>query len=506
MRKKSGLALAMALLMLLCLALPAPAERLRSPAKPGKQRLRALLIGCDYFVSQPDTWPAAENNLRLLADTLQTDNRHYSLIRSISGTISTVDAFRDAVRSAFSGARAEDVSLLYISTHGIFDEGASNLSAALLLSDGLREERLSVTALETILDEIPGKKLVILDACNSGAFIGKGLSGGAAQTPFCGPDYKILCSAGGSEASWYYRNSADSNVNSASYFATVLADGLGGKGDHGADANQDGRITLSEIYAYVYDNYAASTPQVYPQQDTDFTVYQYDPQPLAAPDKAVTDITFENTLLTAGESTLSFSFTVQRQVTLYYQLVYHENGAWQFGAAQLFQDQEQTDGTVLPGRKTRTLALDTGEADAYGYAMLQLITKENGKTVWQGARLLCVQPAAGEVHLSVITAPAFAPQKGQELCILAQHNVPCALSVSILDADGKTVRRLSYALPSRPQQLSPAASTFYWDGKTALGEWAPPGRYTVLVKARLGEIEYAGESRPFEVTTGAPNR
>ena len=43
MRKKSGLALAMALLMLLCLALPAPAERLHSPAKPGKQRLRALL-------------------------------------------------------------------------------------------------------------------------------------------------------------------------------------------------------------------------------------------------------------------------------------------------------------------------------------------------------------------------------------------------------------------------------------------------------------------------------
>ena len=78
--------------------------------------------------------------------------------------------------------------------------------------------------------------------------------------------------------------------------------------------------------------------------------------------------------------------------------------------------------------------------------------------------------------------------------------------MSILDADGKTVRRLSYALPSRPQQLSPAASTFYWDGKTASGEWAPPGRYTVLVKARLGEIEYAGESRPFEVTTGAPNR
>ncbi|MBR1585112.1 MAG: hypothetical protein IJ662_06195 [Clostridia bacterium] len=486
--------------LMLCALLPLIGWGEEGPAaQEDRIALRALLVGCDHFQSQPDTWPAASRNVEMLSEALMRDERDYALIRSYADGLSSVEQLYLAVLEAFGDAQEGDVSLLYIGTHGVFDEGGSNAGAALILSDGEGEELLYAPMLEDILDAIPGQKVVILDACNSGAFIGKGLSGGADRIFFSGPDYKVLCSAGGSEASWYFQSTQETSAAGASYFATVLADGLGSGGDFAADVNADGRITLKEVYAYLTENYAASTPQVYPQNDGDFVLFAYDADAERAIGKAVTDITFEDTLLTAGESSVAFSLTVRRQVELYYQIVYHENGAWQFEQAQHFLDGEQPDGTVLPGRKIRTLALNTVGEDAYGYAIIQLITLEEGRPVLQGARLLCVQPDVGPVSLNVATDPAFVPGLGQELCILAQHDVPCGLTVNILDADGQLVRRLAYETPSRPQQLSPNASSFYWDGRSNGGDMAPPGLYTVQLRVRLGDSLYVRESAPVEL-------
>lgn len=463
--------------------------------------LRALLIGCDRFLSKEDTWPAAENNLRILSDALAMDERGYALIRSLSGVIATREAFQNAVLSTFQNAKENDVSLLYISTHGVFEDGISTAEAALLLSDGKTEERLDAPFLQQVLDQVPGVKVVILDACNSGAMIGKGLSGGADRIFLSGKDYKVLCSAGGSEASWYFQHGTQEAVGGASYFATVLSCGLGLKGDYGADRNADGKITLREAGDYLLQNYAASTPQVYPEDDRDFVLFSYDPLRVSPVEQAVTDITFEETLLTAGECQVTFSFTVQRQVELYYQIVYHQDGLWQFDSAQHFLDGEQADGTVLPGRKQRTLSLDTGGSDAYGYAIVQLITLENGRPEFQGARLICVRPDNGEIQLNVLTGASFVPELGQELAILVQHDRPCGLTVNILDENGMLVRRLCYDSPSRPQQLIPAGSTFYWDGKTNSGEWAAEGTYTVQVKTRLNSRVVTCESAPFSLFT-----
>ena len=482
--------------LILIFSVPAFAEEPASAEPP--VRLRAVLIGCDHFLSQPDTWPAAETNLRLLSDTLSADTRRYALIRAYSSSLSSPEAFEEAVLSSFQNAEARDISVLYISTHGLFGEGESTDQAALLLSDGEQEARLDAATLQRVLDQIPGTKLVILDACNAGAVIGKGVSGGAEHAYLTGPDYKVLCSAGGSEASWYFQGGTEPTVTGASYFATVLCSGLGLQGDFGADLNADGQITLTELYRFLRDNYAASTPQVYPQTDGDFPVLCYDPDLPRSISKAITDITFEDTLLTAGESAVSFSFTVQRQAELYYQIIYHQNGAWQFDQAQHFLDGEQADGSILPGRKLRTLSLNTGN-DAYGYAMIQLITLENGSPVFQGARLLCVRPSEGSVALHVETAPAFSPDALEELSIFVQHNVPCGLTVSILNEAGKTVRRLAYEEPTRPQHLTPSGSSFFWDGRLASGETAPAGLYTVQVKTRLNGETFLAESAPFEL-------
>ncbi len=474
------------------------AEELPSGSIPSSARLRALLIGCDHFLTQQDTWPAAESNLHLLSDALSADSRRYDLIRSYSGSLATVEAFEDAVLNAFQSAGRQDISLLYISTHGVFEQNDEQSRAGLLLSDGEQETLLDAPSLQRILDQVPGIKIVILDACNAGAVIGKGVSVQDRQPFLTGPDYKVLCSAGGSEASWYFQGGTEPTVTGASYFATVLANGLGGQGDFAADQNADGQITFAEAYSFLRDNYAASAPQVYPQNADDFVFFAYDPELPRPIQKAVTDITFEDTLLTAGQSEVSFSFTVQRQAELYYQIIYHQDGAWQFDQAQHFLDGEQADGSVLPGRKMRTLSLNTG-ADAFGYAMIQLITLEEDRPVFQGARLLCVQPASGSVTLNVLTDPSFDPSAGCELPILVQHDVPCGLTVNVQNADAVTVRRLAYEAPTRPQQLSPAASDFYWDGRTNRGEPAPGGEYTVQIKVRLGTETFTCRSEPFQL-------
>ena len=472
-----------ALLLVLCCS-PARSAEYGSSPEEEPPKLRALLIGCDHFLTQEDTWPAAEHNIRLLSDTLINDQRRYALIRSYSSAIASVDAFEEAVLSTFRSARDQDISLLYISTHGVYSETGGTAESGLILSDGQEEALLTAPELERVLAQLPGVKMVILDACNSGAVIGKGLSAGGDKTFLSGPAFKVLCSAGGSEASWYFHTGSSAEAAGASYFASVLSSGLGMQGDYAADQNDDGDITLWEAYAYLLDNYAASTTQAYPQNDGNFVLFSYDPATPRRVTKAVTGLSFDETLLTAGDTEVSFSFTVQKQAELYYQIIYHRDGAWQFDQAQHFLDGEQADGTVLPGRKTRVLSLETA-SDASGYAIVQLITLEDGVPVFQGARLLCVQPASGETAVSVYTAPAFCPDAWEELPILVRHDVPCGLTVNILNEDGRTVRRLAYETPSRPQQLSPAGSTFYWDGRQTDGSPAPAGTYSVQAKIRL---------------------
>ncbi len=130
-------------------------------AEPPK--LRALLIGCDHFLTQEDTWPAAEHNIRLLSDTLINDRRRYALIRSYSSAIASVDAFEEAVLNAFRSAGDKDISLLYISTHGVYSETGGPAESGLILSDGLEEALLTASALERILSQLPGTKMIILN-------------------------------------------------------------------------------------------------------------------------------------------------------------------------------------------------------------------------------------------------------------------------------------------------------------------------------------------------------
>ena len=499
-----------ALLLLLssCVVLPAREAGAAAPIGPDAVTRRALYVANDYFLSQEDTWPSSGNNVRAVARALGGGTMDFAK-EETENSLSSVAGLTQAIFDTFGEADDNDVSYFYISTHGIYDAAQPNLEAGLLLSDGVEEETITARQLEEAFSAISGTKVLIIDACNSGAFIGKGLSGGATEAAFLGPEYKVLTSAGGSEESWYW-SSVDKKpglVQGASYFSSVLSDGLGFHGEYGADLNRDGQITLAECYKYLLENHSASTPQSYPQED-DFVLFTYDAssqQSQRGPeDGIISGITFYDTVLDIRQSTVSFEFTAAKPVQMAYQLVYYRDGKWQFTSAELKYDDQEVGGdfgdqrgAISAGRKLRTLTLAPQGEDTYGYVMIQLVTLEDGRATVHGSRVLCVPPIGGDPELSVKTDTAFDPASGRELSILVNHKYPCLLSVSIVDESGKTVRRLSSYQPTRPQKLTPAGSFFYWNGKLANGSPAAPGKYTVKVTAHIGDAPYEAVSEPF---------
>ena len=73
----------------------------------------------------------------------------------------TADGIKNAVAAAFAGAGENDISLFYYSGHG-------NIDGSLLGSD---LQGLTPAELRACLDTIPGRKVVIVDACYSGTLI-----------------------------------------------------------------------------------------------------------------------------------------------------------------------------------------------------------------------------------------------------------------------------------------------------------------------------------------------
>ena len=186
---------------------------------------------------------------------------------------------------------------------------------------------------------------------------------------------------------------------------------------------------------------------------------------------------------------------------MYYQLIYYHQGKWDFENAQMISDSALEGGNVTPGRKMRTLSLETEQMDTAGYVMLLLITKEDERLQMQASHLLCVQPAEGEIALSAYAGKAFYPEMGEEINIVIRHDLPCSLSVSIVDGENRVVQRIAYSQTTRPQPFP--GSTFSWDGRMQDGTWAPAGEYTVRVETRTGGVRQKVFSEPFTLHRGS---
>lgn len=74
-----------------------------------------------------------------------------------------------AIQDTFASATANDISLFYFAGHGT-NATSTSFHGALM---GTGSTYLTVARLKTVLDQIPGKKVLIIDSCHSGQLIGK---------------------------------------------------------------------------------------------------------------------------------------------------------------------------------------------------------------------------------------------------------------------------------------------------------------------------------------------
>lgn len=475
------------------------------PPQVGNGRTnRALLVGCDRFLSQPATTPSSFNNVRRMQEALSAGTLVFDALVTRPEGMSTTGDLAAAILDAFSDADEDDVSYFYLSTHGLWEEGMSSGQMTLLLSDGHRETAVSAHMLRTMFDQIPGSKVLIIDACHAGAMLGKGVSDQLANV-FQGRDYTVICSSGGSEKSWFWSGDIDGErLAGAGYFSGALVRAISGEGSYAADDNRDGDITLTELKRYLTDHHGASTVRTYPESsDTALFTYDVSTYNGTSRDALIEGICFESDVLTADDPTAYFSFNVVSRVQVAYQLVYHRGGRWDFDNAQIIYDNNgdfasypKAGRTLSLGMKERAITISREDAGSSGYVLLQLLTIERGIPSVASSRVLCVPPDQGNPQLSVSAPSLFAPEDMEELTFTVQHLFPCELTITIEDVDGKTVRRLASRHATRPEQLDPMGSSFTWDGRLNSGEFAPEGMYRIRVKAYVNGEKYEYVSDP----------
>ena len=498
LRRTLGLWLTVSLLSA-CFAFPPQ----QAAAQQGARVNRALLIGVDDFVSRPSTFPSSTNNVFAMQEALQAGNVPFETIMIPETHVTDAPSLAELINQTFCCADADDVSYLYISTHGEYDPD-HGVEASLLLSDGVTEGRISPAELQAAFDGVAGTKVIILDACYSGAFIGKGMRTQPEHLYFQGDDFKVLTSSGAMEESWYWNAASDSDAaadpsasyqQGAYYFTQALSQSLSPRCGFFADANRDGSVTLSELYDALLENHAASTPQVYPQDD-DFVVFTYDTREAkldASERSPIGDVTFSDTTLSEADRRLTIEYIAARPVRVAYQIVSRRDGKWRFDEGQLlYDDVEQytafgdEQGAVTAGRKVRTLSLNLQDGQTSGYMLVQVVSIDNGKLTVHAGRVIAIPPAQGELELAVETATQFELGGSRELAIFIRHAFPCQLSVSIVNQAGDTVYRLCHRQSTRPLQITPEGSTFYWNGRDREGNLVNAGQYCVRVTGYIG--------------------
>ena len=212
----------------------------------------------------------------------------------------TADGIASAITSAFSAATSNDVSLFYFSGHGENAVGTSYHGALV----GTGTSYLTVARLKSVLDQIPGKKLVIIDSCHSGQIIGRSTSGTAsvskaelnefnskvvtafsAQTrganDLANSGYYVITAAHSTEQSVNTGYDADEDGVIDKHFGLftyMLTQGCGwNMGTNkvrslSADSDSNGEITLHEAYSYARYKALLSNPeqtaQVYPSNSS----------------------------------------------------------------------------------------------------------------------------------------------------------------------------------------------------------------------------------------------
>ena len=261
---------------------------------------RALCVGVgDYISGNDNDLNAPPYDVDRIRQILQqckfgSSNTTFSNISYLKDWQATKSNILQSITSTFASADNNDISYFYFSGHGSRLGDTSYICPADMTS--FVDSVISVNELENALSSIPGTKVIFLDSCYSGGFIGKSMdetttpkeelesfnnevinvfSQAQPKALLTTNQYKVLTSCHYYQECWEILPEEDDPFG---VFTMALCEGCGYSGNYPADNNMDTMVTLQEAYLYVRDwvfSYGIDQDvQVYPNNST-FTIIEY---------------------------------------------------------------------------------------------------------------------------------------------------------------------------------------------------------------------------------------
>ena len=240
-----------------CFVIPEPPE----PPEPGPNKpvYRALLVGVSRGLKSPP-YNVARMEEILGNCRFGDDEKEFTTINKLIDSEGTKEAIFNNIVSTFTGADENDVSYFYWNGHG-----GAKIEPHINPNDynGDPETWISVHELERYLSAIPGTKVVIMDTCYSGGFIGKGF-----KDLLISDDFQVITSCRKSEVSY----SIDWVPEPYTHFTMGIY--LACK-KLSADKDKDGIINLKELWESVRNyHFLCSGTQYHPTQSK-FPIVEY---------------------------------------------------------------------------------------------------------------------------------------------------------------------------------------------------------------------------------------
>jgi len=253
----------------------------------GSTARRALLVGVGDYMNIDNDLLAPPYDVDMMRDTLEHSGVEPTLIDELKDQQATKSAILSGIASAFNGADSDDISYFYFSGHGALDTDVSYLCPTDL--DNNVSSAISVNELESVLSAIQGTKVIFIDSCHSGGFIGKEINlkdttdfaksfndniintfmaKDSAERDLAKLQYQVLTSCySWQECLEIYPQDEDP----FGLFSRVLCDGCGYdyySHPYNADSNENCEVTLSEAFLYtdwvIYNLDFTQDTQVYP--------------------------------------------------------------------------------------------------------------------------------------------------------------------------------------------------------------------------------------------------
>ena len=267
---------------------------------------RAYCVGVGDYIYFPDIYgntdlPGPPYDVNRVRSTLGKcrfgpSNTEFSEIWYTTDWSATKSNILQGIANVFSEADYNDISYFYFSGHGIWENNTSYLCPTEASYYSPLSAYISIDELENALSSIPGTKVVFLDSCHSGGFIGKGrediivsqeelaffnediiniFSRSESKSLLTTNQYKVLTSCHYYQECMGVSPTTPGDFEPFGVFTMALCEGCGYfSGSYPADTNLDTIVSLQEAYLYV-KSYVQDLSNTYPYLNIDQDVQVY---------------------------------------------------------------------------------------------------------------------------------------------------------------------------------------------------------------------------------------